>query len=1025
MTMTTSTTATAQRHSGEPGLAALRARLASQDGPRYWRSLEELAETPEFLAYLDREFPERADQWSDGESRRAFLKLMGASLALAGVACAGCSSEPAEKIVPYVRMPEQLVPGKPLYYATLVPLGGHATGVLAESHMGRPTMVEGNPAHPDSLGAIDPWTQATVLTLYDPDRSQVVLRRRLISTWDAFLLEAEQAIDAVRGRKGAGLRILTETVTSPTLARQLRELRSDLPEAKWHQYEPAGGDQTRAGARLAFGTDVSIRYHLHNADVIVALDADFLTTGPGRLCYARQFAQGREPQAENMNRLYAVEPSPTITGAMADHRLAVASHRVEGIARALAEKLEVKLAPTSAALEPALERWVDAVARDLRSHKGASLVVAGETQPPSVHALTHALNEVLENVGKTLAYLEPVEAEPVDQVESLRTLVDDMEAGQVSLLLILGGNPVYTAPADLDFTRALKKVGLSAHLSLYDDETSAACHWQLPEAHCLEAWSDARAFDGTVSIQQPLIAPLYGGKSAHELLAILLTSDATLGYEIVRATWKGASPPSDFETFWRTSVHDGVMAGSAAKLKDVAVKREKLLSPSAATPAAQAGGLELNFRLDPTIHDGRFANNGWLQELPKPLTKLTWDNVALLSPRTAEAMGLASGHVAEFHFHGRTVRAPVWINPGQADDTVTVHLGYGRTRAGRVGNGAGFNAYTLRTSGTLWSGTGVTMHATGATQLLASTQLHRPMNWVKDETTAAAERALVKENTLAGFLAHPDFAREKPHGYEHEPKPADSLHDNYRYDGYAWGMVINLNACTGCNACVTACQAENNIPVVGRDQVAMSREMHWIDVDRYYHGDLDAPEVRHQPRTCMHCENAPCEVVCPVGATLHDAEGINNMVYNRCVGTRYCGNNCPYKVRHFNFLLYADRTTPSLALLNNPDVTVRARGVMEKCTYCIQRINEARYTAEIEGRKIRDGEVVTACQAACPTRAIVFGNLSDKQSQVAKLKGDPRHYGLLEELNTRPRTTYLARLSNPNPELQAESRDGI
>jgi molybdopterin-containing oxidoreductase family iron-sulfur binding subunit len=1015
---------TQHRQSDGSSLAALKASLSSREGPRYWRSLDELAETPEFLAYLGREFPERADEWADSASRRTFLKLMGASLALAGVS--GCNmSEPPEKIVPYVRMPEQIIPGKPLYYATLVPLCGYATGVLAESHMGRPTMVEGNPAHPASLGAIDPWTQATVLTLYDPDRSQVVTRRRLISTWDVFLLEAERAIDAARARKGAGLRILTETVTSPTFARQLRELRNDLPEARWHQYEPAGGDHIRAGAKLAFGTDVAVRYHFDKADVILALDADFLTTSPGHLRYAREFSSRREPTAGSMNRLYAVEPTPTITGTMADHRLAVLSHQITTIAHAIAQKLEVKAAAPNVALTPQHERWVDAVAHDLQSHKGSGLVVAGETQPPLVHALAHALNEALGNAGTTVEYLEPVEAEPVDQVESLRTLVADMEAGLVSCLLILGGNPVYNAPADIDFAKALENVGLSAHLSLYDDETSAACHWQLPEAHSLEAWSDGRAFDGTAAIQQPLIAPLYGGKSSHELLATLLKSDTVTGYELVRETWKAAPHEGDFETFWRTAVHDGVVAGSAAKRKDVAIKPERLVPPPTSEAPMPGDTLELSFRLDPTIHDGRFANNGWLQELPKPLTRLTWDNAALISPATAAELKLNNGQIVELRYRDRSVQAPVWIHPGQADKSVTAHLGYGRTHSGRVASGAGFNAYTLRTSGAPWSGQGAAIRPTSQTQLLASTQLHRPINWVTDETRAAAERELVRVNTLAGFLKDPDFAKEKPHGYEHEPAPADSLHENFKYGGYAWGMTINLNTCIGCNACMTACQAENNIPVVGRDQVAMSREMHWIEVDRYYHGSLEAPEIYHQPRPCMHCENAPCELVCPVGATLHDAEGINNMVYNRCVGTRYCSNNCPYKVRHFNFLLYADRSTPSLALLNNPDVSVRARGVMEKCTYCIQRINEARYAAEIEGRPIRDGEVVTGCQAACPTRAIVFGDMNDKQSQVAKLKADPRNYGLLEELNTRPRTTYLAKLTNPNPALGTESHDGV
>ena len=1050
MPMSLSTSTSTRRHADGLDLPALRARLAGEGGPRYWRSLEELAETPEFLKYLRREFPDRAEEWADGPSRRTFLKLMGASLALAGVA--GCSSEPAEKIVPYVRMPEQLIPGKPLYYATQVPLSGYATGVLVESHMGRPTMIEGNTRHPDSRGAIDPMTQASILTLYDPDRSQAITRKRLINTWDNFLREAVGVIDALRSKKGAGLRILTETVTSPTLSRQLRDLRDTLPEAKWHQYEPAGGGNSRAGARLAFGEDLAVRYHVERADVILSLDSDFLNQGPGRLGYSLDFASRREPKQGTMNRLYAVEPAPTITGTMADHRLALPSHLVPGLAQAIARKLEVKVAPTAAAtataVSPARQKWIDAVAGDLREHRGASLVVAGETQPAFVHALAHAMNEALGNVGKTVEYLEPIEAEPVDQLASLRELVADMEAGRVELLLILGGNPVYNAPVDIAFAKALEKVRLSAHLSVYDDETSVACHWQLPETHPLEAWSDAKAFDGTVTIQQPLIAPLYGGRSAHELIALLVKSGSSAGYDLVRETWTDAPHEGDFETFWRASVHDGVVAGTAAKAKQVSVKAENLVPPTTTAKAeAKAEGLELNFRLDPTVHDGRFANNGWLQELPKPLTKLTWDNTVQLSPATAERLGVSTGRMVEVHYRGQAVRGPVWIHPGQADDTVTIHLGYGRTRAGRVGTGAGFNAYALRTSDAPWSGPGVTLKATDQTYELASTQLHRTINWIKEESAVAAERELIREATLADFIKDPTFAHEEheprtvaghghdhDHGHEHEPKkghehevpaPGDSLYPNYEYEGYAWGMVIDLNTCTGCSACVTACQAENNIPVVGKDQVAMSREMHWIDVDRYYRGDLDDPSVQHQPRTCMHCENAPCEPVCPVEATLHDSEGINNMVYNRCVGTRYCGNNCPYKVRHFNFLLYSDRSTPSLALLNNPDVTVRARGVMEKCTYCIQRINQARYTAEIEGRKIRDGEVVTACQAACPARAITFGDLNDKTSRVAKLKDDPRNYGMLAELNTRPRTTYLAKIRNPNPALEEGSHDGV
>jgi molybdopterin-containing oxidoreductase family iron-sulfur binding subunit len=1020
------------RKTGGPDLAALRARLAGEAGPQYWRSLDELAQTEEFQEFLRREFPSAASEWTDPASRRTFLKLMGASLALAGVGASGCSLQGTdEKIVPYVRQPEEVVPGKPLKYASAVTLDGYAVGVVGETHEGRPTMLEGNAKHPDSLGAVDPFVQASLLTLYDPDRSQVVTRAarngREISTLDLFLTAAVQALDAQRPKKGAGLRVLTETVTSPTLARLIHALLAQFPEAKWHQYAPCGGDGARLGARLAFGRDVATRYRFDKADVVLSLDADFLARGPGHLRYAREFGLRREP--EGMNRLYAVEASPTITGAMADHRLALPSRQVGEFARALARVLGVKAEGAAAAAAAEPKRWVDAVARDLQKHKGACLVVAGESQPPAVHALAHAINETLGNVGKTVEYSDPVEANPVDQTESLRDLAKALDRGSVEMLLVLGGNPAYFAPADLDLGGLVAKVPFSAHLGLHEDETSALCGWHVPESHELETWGDARGSDGTATVQQPLIAPLYDGRSACELVAALLRHPSRSGYELVRDTWRERYKGDDFETYWRTALHDGVVAGTALPARDVKVKSDLALGD-----APRAGeGLELTFQCDPTVGDGRWANNGWLQELPKPVTKLAWGNAVLVSPKTAERLKLGSEDVVFIRYGERTVQGPVWVTPGQADDSVTVALGHGRTRAGRVGDRIGFNAYSLRTSDAPWFGPGVELVATGRTMTLACTQNHRPVEKTRQgerddllEGPEAEKRGIYRAATLEDFLKDPHFAQEGEH--RETPDRGETLyHNDFPYNGHAWGMSVNLNTCIGCNACVVACQAENNIPVVGREQVIMGREMHWIDLDRYYLGAPDNPETYFQPRFCMHCENAPCELVCPVAATVHDAEGINNMVYNRCVGTRYCSNNCPYKVRHFNFLHFADLTgvyneknPPSLKLLNNPDVTVRARGVMEKCTYCVQRINAARYTAEEEGRPIRDGEVVTACQAACPTQAIVFGDINDKGSRVAKLKADPRDYGMLAELNTRPRTTYVAKLRNPNPELETE-----
>jgi len=968
----------------------------------YWRSLEELADTEEFQHWLHREFPEQASEFTDPVGRRQFLRLMGASLALAGVTA--CTRQPAEAIVPFARKAENLVPGKPLLFATAVTLGGIATGVLVESHEGRPTKIEGNPEHPASLGATDLFAQASILSLYDPDRSQTLSSRGDIRTWSAFLGSLRSALESVRATQGAGLRLLTESCTSPTLGRQLQLVLAEFPAAKWHQYEPANRDEVRTGSRLAFGAAVDTRYVVDKARVIVSLDADLLGRMPASVRYTRDFSTARRVRTGHveMNRLYVVESTPTNTGAKADHRLALKPSAIAAIARTLAALIGVP-GVAAAPLSVESQRFAEAAARDLEANRNASLVVAGDEQPAAVHALAHAINEALGNVGQTVLYSDSIEVAPIDQGASLRELVADLQKGAVSALLIVGGNPVYNAPADLRFGEALQRVGFSAHVSLYEDETSAACLWHVPEAHPLEAWSDARAWDGTVTIMQPLISPLYDGKSAHDVLAGLSASPGRGGYDQVRDTWKAFAKQAgilDFEAFWRQSVHDGQVAGTALPPRTVALRDVGAAIGPQRSPAA---GLELTFRTDPTVHDGRFANSGWLQELPKPFSKITWDNTIQLSPATAARLGVANEDVVDMTVGERTVRGPVWVMPGQSDDTVTLYLGYGRTHAGRVGNRIGYNAYQLRTTNGAWTAGGAALARTGARYKIASTQLHHDM----------AGRALIRTASLEEFRKNPDVVKAE------EPPPPKTLtvYPEHEYKGYAWGMAIDINACTGCNACVVACQSENNVPVVGKEQVAKGREMQWIRVDTYYKGHPEAnPEAYHQPVMCQHCENAPCEVVCPVGATVHSDEGLNEMVYNRCVGTRYCSNNCPYKVRRFNFLLYQDWETPSLKMQRNPEVTVRSRGVMEKCTYCVQRIARAKIDSEKEDRNVRDGEIVTACEQVCPAQAIVFGNINDPDSRVSKLRAESLSYSLLGDLNTRPRTTYLAALKNKNGE---------
>jgi len=983
--------------------------------PAWWRSLEERAASPEFVESLGREFPAFAAVWDDGMSRRRFLELSGASLALGGLAA--CTRQPREQIVPYVKQPEEVVPGRPIFFATAFPLAGYATGVLVESHTGRPTKIEGNPDHPSSLGATDPFAQASILGLYDPDRSQTLTQFGRIRTWQALTEAVGSRMKSLRGLQGDGLRILTGAVTSPTLAGQLRNLLAALPKAKWHQWEAAGRDRVREGARIAFGQPVEIRYDLGKADVIVALDADPLAESPGHLANARQFAARRRAMAIDTKapavRYWAFETVPTTGGVLADHRIPVSAANLPSVAAALAAAAGVPGAAAPSGLDEATRALFVSAAEDLRKSPGRAVVVAGEYAPPGVQALAHAINREIGAFGSTVLVTDPVEAIPVDQAASLKELAVDLAAGKVDLLVLLGVNPVFDAPADLGFSSAMKKAGLVVHLGLYADETSSYAEWHVPEAHYLETWGDVRGHDGTVAIQQPLVDPLYDGRSALEMVQLLeiagTETAARTPLEIVKATWKRARGGADFDAFFRRSLHDGVVAGSALGPKAVVPSPDAVpralasLGPRgrAFTPAGDA--LTVLFRPDFGLFDGRFANNGWLQELPRPRTTVVWDNPVHVSPATAQRLGVRTGDVLAVSVGGKSVEIPAVVVPGQSDGTLTLHFGHGRTRAGRVGNGTGFDVYPLRTTGALWDAP-ATATKTGRTFEVVTTQHHFNMEG----------RDLARSGTFAEYRKNPAFVAEMGEGDGH----GLSMYPPFAYPNHAWGMAVNLSACTGCVACVVACQAENNIPIVGKDQVRRGREMHWIRIDRYYEGSPENPVALNQPVFCMHCEKAPCEVVCPVAATTHSEEGLNEMTYNRCVGTKYCSNNCPYKVRRFNFYEFNDdRKLPSLTAMANPNVSVRTLGVMEKCTYCVQRINRARIAAEKENRRVRDGEIRTACQQVCPTEALVFGDLNDASSKVAALKKEPLNYALLAELNTRPRTTYLAKLANPHPSL--------
>lgn len=963
-----------------------------ETGRRYWRSLEELAGTPEFRRWVEREFPKGASELLSSSSRRTLLRLMAASFGLAGlVAC----RRPEEKILPLSKGVEHYIPGKPLYYATAMNLAGSVTGLVVEAHDGRPTKVEGNPRHPESLGACSAFAQASVLSLYDPDRSRRVLRQGRSSSWEEFARFAADHFRAELLGRGSGLWLVAGSQPSPSYEAVRNHLLARFPEARWVEFEPVSREAVRRGAELAFNRRLETLYDFGKARVIVAFDADFLGVDSPGVRAIREFSRGRAVVSEkdSMSRLYVAESRFSITGAMADHRFRVRSSEMAGAVEALAGALGLMPAAAGNYL------WAEAVARDLQAHRGASLVLAGPNQPPEVHALVHLINEALGNFGQTVSF---VAAERAPGEASFEELASALAAGRVQTLIVLDANPVFTAPADFDFAANFARASTTIHLGLEADETGSAATWHLPQAHYLESWGDLRTWDGTVSIQQPLIHPLYDGRTPAELLALVSGYKDQRAYDIVRNYWTAQWPAQEAERRWRKALHDGLIEGTSAARLVPAVDRKRVLA--AWRPQPPAAGLELVFYPSPSVWDGRFANNGWLQEAPEPMTKLTWDNAALMSPATAKKLGVRSGDVVLIEHEGRSAELPVWVLPGQTDDSIAAALGYGRTVCGRVGRRVGHNVYPLRTSRTAGFASGVSVRPAGRRYRLVSAQDHHAMEG----------RPLVREATLRYWREHPDFARHAVHVPE-----LKSLYPEHQYtQGYQWGMAIDLNRCVGCNACILACQAENNIPIVGKREVARGREMHWLRVDRYFTGDEQAPEAVFQPVACMHCEKAPCENVCPVVATVHSPEGLNEMAYNRCVGTRYCSNNCPYKVRRFNFLDWHKGLEESQKLVFNPDVTVRMRGVMEKCTFCVQRIEEKKIQAKAEGRRqLRDGEILTACQQTCPAEAIVFGNINDPASRVSQIKKQNRNYLMLEELNVRPRTSYLARIRNPNPEL--------
>jgi Fe-S-cluster-containing dehydrogenase component len=930
-------------------------------------------------------------------NRRAALKLFSSGVTLALASC----GRPAEEIVPYVEMPERLVPGIPLRFASVLSLSGYGRGVIVTSMEGRPIKIDGNPRHPASLGSTDVFAEASVLSLYDPERAKVVRKADQIMPWSAFEAALQGRMVQERTRQGFGLAILTGRVTSPTLVAQIGELRKSLPQMRWHRYEAADDDAARQGAQLAFNQYLTAIPRFADARVALMLDADPIGPGPEQIRFSRDVIDARKARsADECLRLYAIEPAWTLTGTLADHRLPLRPELIRNVALGLARAFGATV--PDAPLPDEAQNFARVVAADLKSRMGKSLVLAGPRQPAEVHALCHWINGALH---APIDFIAAVDTVATGHVESLRALVDDIHAKKTQTLFIVDANPAYDGPADLNIGDTIASLPFSAHLGLYDDETAARCTWQLPLSHPLESWSDLRAFDGTASIAQPLIRPLYDTRTAHQIIAFLGGTLTRSTRDLVRSAWRSHAGTGDFEGWWRQTLQDGVVPNTAAA--KVAAPAPKLphIAPAAAT-TKNANNFTLVLSPDPSIWDGRMSNNAWLQECPKPFTKEVWGNSLHIAEADGKRLNLVDGDVVRLSAGSETIEAPVILRDRQAEGTIATTLGYGRTRAGAIGNAIGADLYRLRTSQAPWTITNVGLIRTDRTQDIVRTQHHFALEGEAKDLQPRVSLAQINSghSLFASVDANPP-----------------TLYPPQDYDTYKWAMAIDTSACIGCNACVVACQAENNVPVVGPDQVAVGRDMHWLRIDDYVVDDRPG----FSPVPCMHCEHAPCEPVCPVAASIHDSEGLNVQVYNRCVGTRFCESNCPYKVRRFNFFGYADGQEYAdlgadiLKAVFNPNVTVRARGVMEKCTYCVQRISLARRDAEKENRSIRDGEVVTACQAACPTRAISFGDLNNPKASVRALRHEPHSYALLGDLGTRPRTTYLARVSNPNPELSA------
>jgi molybdopterin-containing oxidoreductase family iron-sulfur binding subunit len=1014
-------------------------------GAQYWRSIAHLADSPQMREMISKEFPGYdVDDMISASSRRGFLKFAGASMALAGLTLSGCRRWPEEKLAPYSTNPRGRVPGVPEQYATAMEVGGVAQPLLVTSFDGRPIKVEGNPSHPfswtvkEKIGATDAFAQASLLEMYDPHRSRSVKADGKESSWQEFASFAQKQFGGLKAGNGDSLAVVCEPISGPSAIELKKRFLAAFPKAKWVEYEPINREAEIEGAKMAFGKPVRAVLHLEKASHVVLLDADVLYSHPAHVKYAADWSEHRRSaDAGEMNRVYMAETGLSVTGSVADVRLPVDPGRLYAVTRAIAGKIGVA-GITGDELSPAEEKFVATAVADLKDN---GVVAGGGALTSAGHALVHAINEKIGAVGKTVMLHEDPTPDRPGYARALADLVADLNAGKISTLLILGGNPAYDAPADLKFAEAMKKARTRVRLGLYEDETSDLCNWHVPRAHYLESWGDARAWDGTAGIVQPLIMPLYDGKSIIELLAMLGGEKVTDGHEIVTNTWAEMLPKDAGDLPLRKAIEAGLMEGTAYPVANVTVQ-------AGTYPAAAEGqGTYLRFVADSHAFDGRYANNGWLQETPDPMTKLVWDNAALISKKDADGLGVETGDMIKIDANGASLDIAAYVMPGQPIGVITLPLGYARTRAGHIGDDLGFNTYTLRTSQTFEAVGGAKVSKGSGTYKLIATQDHYILDVIGAQATAkrigdrGESGMIVHEASFEEFRRNPGVVRGKPRKYGLQ------LFEEPRKEGYEdphkWGMAVDMNACIGCNACAVACQAENNIPVVGKVQAENHRTMNWIRIDRYFKGDAENPdiEVVHQPMMCQQCENAPCEQVCPVGATVHDSEGLNTMVYNRCIGTRYCSNNCPYKVRRFNYFDYhsqdprgnwgapypklpdmqqQEQIDPILRMAFNPDVSVRMRGVMEKCTYCVQRIHRATIAKRAQGQDVQDGDIITACQQACPTQAIVFGDLKDENSQVSKLHRNARAYGVLhEELDTRPRTAYLAKLRNPAAESKA------